>query len=380
MKKLMFLLIVALFASFALMAQDSDYKAPDYDAIKQIMTEDPNLYSSLEDRFLRADTSLKNEDIRILYYGKVFRKDYSPYEEYEWTDNMKKIMHSEHVKPSILKQELKNINKAILKYPLSMDCHAIKYVICGELFGDESDELMNAAINLSMLMGVILSTGDGQSKESAIHVITVSDEHTLMQLVGIGWNKQSLIEDNGQYYDFFDVAENYTVGNENITVGDAEKLYFNITPCFKTLISEPEQSTSSESEYSNSIEIPLGTRVTLRLKEGENGTFQVAVIDRQPYSGEEVTDSTFSSENDPDIVELIFAQEKSSYSDHDWVYLSAKSFYPKALSFDSFIMSSRKAKFESTSNVGWYTKAFMREQWFPGVAKIRIENIRIMEL
>lgn len=368
MKKLFFLWLFLLFTPFMMRAQEEDFQAPDYEAIQKMMTENPNLYPSIEARFLRADFSLTEEEINIFYYGKIFRDDYSPYHNIEWTKNIWEIMTSDHVKTSVLKKELKNINHALSKYPVSIEGLFIKYVICMELYGQESTEEGAARSQLIALLRAIAKTGDGMTMETAFHVTHVSDEHTIMRLSGIRWKGQSLHEKEGQYYDLFELEENDD---------ELENMYFNITPCFSALSAELSEVTSSKSEYSNRIEIPLGTRVTLRLKEGEKGTFQAAIIDQQPFSGE-VGEATFSSENDPDIVELVFTQMKVN---GNWkqVVLCAKSFNDKALDFDSFIQYRGKEAFESTSNTGWFPKVLMQEQWYPGIVKIRLENIRLKE-
>lgn len=368
MKKYFFFWILLLFTSLAMQAQNKDFQAPDYDAIHKEMIDNPNLYPSIEARFLNADLSLTDEEIGIFYFGKVFRDDYSPYNNIEWTKNIRDIMTSDNIKSSILKKELKNINKTLSKYPVSLECIAIKYIICLELYGQGSIEEQRARFQVSALLMTIFATGDGSSMESAIHVTHVSDENTLMQLGGMSWKSQSLHENEGQYYDRFELEKNED---------DIEELYFNITPCFKALSAELGGASSSENEFSDRIEIPLGTRVTLRLKEDKKGSFQAAIIDKQPFSGE-VNEETFSSENDPDIVELVFTQEKV-YGGKEKVVLCAKSFNDKALSFDSSIQYHGKKTFESTSNVGWFPKVLMQEQWQPGIVKIRLENIRIME-
>lgn len=368
MKRLFYLWIFILFTPFMIQAQDEVFQAPDYETIQKKMTENPDLYPSIEARFLRADFSLTEEDIDIFYFGKVFRDDYSPYHNIEWTKNIKTIMTSDHVKPSILKKELKNINKSLSEYPVSIEGLFIKYIICLELYGQGSTEEQKAKFQVISIIEAIANTGDGERMESAFYVTHVSDEHTIMQLAGWSWKEQSLHENEGQYYDRFELEENEE---------EMEELYFNITPCFKALSNLFGESTSSESEYSNRIEIPLGTRITLRLKEGEKGTFQAAIIDQKPFSGE-IRKETFSSENDPDIVELVFAQVKTD-TGREQVVLCAKSFNDNALSFDSFIQYRGKKEFESTSNVGWYPKVLMHEEWFPGIVKIRLENIRIME-
>ena len=264
--------------------------------------------------------------------------------------------------------ELKNINKTLADYPVSLEGYFIKYIICLGLYGNESDEAQSVLFQITSILRAIANTGDGQSMESAFHVTHVSDEHTIMRMMGIGWKSQSLHENEGQYYDRFELEENED---------ELEEWYFNITPCFKALSDLFSDSGISDSEYSNRIEIPLGTKMTLRLKEEENGKYQAAIIDKQPFSGI-VDEVTFSSENDPDIVELVFAQIKED-GGGEHVYLCAKSFNNNALSFDSFSQYRGKNNFESTSNVGWYPSVLMREQWFPGIVKIRLENIRIME-
>lgn len=368
MKKFFFFWILLLFAPLAMQAQNEDFQAPDYDAIHKKMTDDPNLYPSIEARFLNADLSLTDEEIGIFYFGKVFRDDYSPYHNIEWTKNIRDIMTSDNIKSSILKKELKNIDKTLSEYPVSLECIFIKYVICLELYGQGSKEEQRARFMVSALLNTIFATGDGSSMESAIHVSHVPDEHTLMQLGGLRWKSQSLHENDGQIYDSFELEEN----EDGI-----EELYFNITPCFNAHSAELRRASSSENEFSNRIEIPLGTRVTLRLKEDKKGTFQAAIIDQKPFSGE-VNEATFSSENNSDIVELVFTQEKV-YGGKEKVVLCAKSFNDKALAFDSSIQYHGKKTFESTSNVGWFPKAFMQEQWQTGIVKIRLENIRIMK-
>lgn len=368
MKKSLILWLIIIFTPFFMKAQDDEYQAPNYDTIQKMMTENPNLYPSIEARFLRPDFSLTEEEINIFYYGKIFRDDYSPYHDVEWTKNIQQILYSDNPKKSLLKKELKNINKTLADYPVSLEGYFIKYIICLGLYGNESDEAQSVVFQITSILRAIANTGDGQSMESALHVTHVSDEHTLMQMMGIGWKSQSLHENEGQYYDRFELEENED---------ELEEWYFNITPCFKALSDLFSESIVSDSEYSDRIEIPLGTKMILRLKEGEDGKYQAAVIDKQPFSGT-VDEVTFSSENDPDIVELVFAQIKED-DGNEHVYLCAKSFNNNALSFDSFIQYRGKNNFESTSNVGWYPSALMREQWFPGIVKIRLENIRIME-
>ena len=226
MKKSLFLWLIIIFTPFFIKAQDDEYQAPDYDAIQTMMTENPNLYPSIEARFLRPDFSLTEEEINIFYYGKIFRDDYSPYHDVEWTKNINQILYSYNPKKSILKKELKNINKALADYPVSLEGYFIKYIICLDLYGNESDEAQSTQFQITSILRAIASTGDGQSMESAFHVSHVSDEHTIMRMMGILWESQSLHENEGQYYDRFELDENED---------ELEELFFNITPCYNAL-------------------------------------------------------------------------------------------------------------------------------------------------
>ena len=64
--------------------------------------------------------------------------------------------------------------------------------------------------------------------ESAYYVTHVSDEHTIMNMMGWGWKEQELHQnaDEGQYYDCFWLEENEE---------ELEELFFNITPCYNAL-------------------------------------------------------------------------------------------------------------------------------------------------
>lgn len=236
MKKSLFLWLIVFLSPFFLKAQDDvmgtpkdAFQRPNYDTLQKMMTENPNLYPSIEARFLRADFSLTDEEMNIFYYGKIFRDDYSPYHSIEWPKNIKQILYSENPKfpkKSLLKKELKNINQSLADYPVSLEGYFIKYIICIGLYGDTSEEVESSMYQLLFLLRTIARTGDGTSMGSAIHVTHVSDEHTIMRMMGFSWKKQSLLGNEGQYYDRFELDE-----NEN----ELEELFFNITPCYNAL-------------------------------------------------------------------------------------------------------------------------------------------------
>ena len=71
-----------------------------------------------------------------------------------------------------------------------------------------------------MLLSAVTSTGDGSSKESAYHVINVSDEYGILEIFGFSPTMQSLVEDKGQSYDVMELEKNRY---------GLKSMYFNIT-------------------------------------------------------------------------------------------------------------------------------------------------------
>jgi len=69
------------------------------------------------------------------------------------------------------------------------------------------------------LMKAILATGDGKTPESAIVVISVAEEYTIMGMQGAKKLQQALISKNGHSYDLI------TVENKS---GGKEQIYFNV--------------------------------------------------------------------------------------------------------------------------------------------------------
>ncbi|MCG9911381.1 MAG: DUF4919 domain-containing protein [Flavobacteriales bacterium] len=198
-----------------------------YSEIKKA-TENPSsafFYPNLYGRFKSADTTLTVEEFRHLFYGYMFKDDYSPYVDPPQHDRIKEILNKKELSEKDRKELVKLSEEAHLAKPFSLKFLNYRVVAYREA-GNKNLFL----VWRKMLFGVInamISSGDGLSPETAIHVGEVNDEYWMIEIFDFTYGgKQSLRNENGRKYDYLTLAE-----NEN----GVEGLYFDITEMFGTL-------------------------------------------------------------------------------------------------------------------------------------------------
>ena len=172
--------------------------APDYKRIKkEINTEGSEFYyPELLRRFQAADTTLSLEQIRHFYYGTATRPDYDPYKMAK-IDALREAFEKDTPNKEDWEKAANEIDKELETDPTNIRFHLYKHIIYA-----------------------VTSTGDGSSKETAFHVISVADEYGIMDIFGLSPTMQSLVEDKGQSYDVMELKENKY---------GLESMYFNIT-------------------------------------------------------------------------------------------------------------------------------------------------------
>lgn len=77
------------------------------------------------------------------------------------------------------------------------------------------------------MLQAIFSSGDGRSIDSAWEVVSVAEEYTLISVMGLRMQKQSLVEEGGIFYDVLSV-----VPRTSENPADTLDLYFDITAPF----------------------------------------------------------------------------------------------------------------------------------------------------
>ena len=223
MKKVVSIMLVAFLSMAALLVFDScstskktttpkgdasiAANAPDYKRIELLR------------RFQATDTTLTLEQIRHFYYGTATRSDYDPYKMAK-IDALREAFEKDTPSKEDWEKAALEIDKELETDPTNIRFHLYKHLIYCNLYGQDSEKASDAHNQVVMLLSAVTSTGDGSSKETAFHVISVADEYGIMDIFGLSPTMQSLVEDKGQSYDVMELKENKY---------GLKSMYFNIT-------------------------------------------------------------------------------------------------------------------------------------------------------
>ena len=211
-----FLVIAAFFAaSINLFAQN--FTKPDYEQIKlNIENNQSNFYyPNLWDRFQQGDSTMTLEEKRHLYYGYVFHKNYSPYLTSHDAVQVKAILEKDNPTNEDWNKLITLLNTSLIAEPFNLRFFYYQSVAYNEI-----NNFVDADKNLRKIFCIadaLTSSGDGLSKETAIHVISVSSEYDYLFLMDLSMKSQSLMDG---YYDVLTLEPNKY---------DCKKLWFDVS-------------------------------------------------------------------------------------------------------------------------------------------------------
>lgn len=187
MKKILvaaFAIFIGLSAIPCLGQKSNDFLKVDYSEIKKFVTQNDADFKALMDRFVSADTTLTLDELKYVFYG----VHYAP--EYDYNDlsgDTRTLIKEEKYEDALQKcrEELKNS-------PSSMEILFYAWLCAKELDDLEAETVYNT--RLSMLLDLVFATGDGQSAQTALKIMEVSDEYLIIYAVfGANVKKQALV-------------------------------------------------------------------------------------------------------------------------------------------------------------------------------------------
>jgi len=218
MKKIGLAAILALLTGATAMAQE--VQAPDYREIRASIqnAKGPNYYPQLMRRYLENDTTLTLEQYRALYYGFTLQEDFVPYqrERDNLLDIRRELVKSNGSKkscPEAIKISLEALDDnpfdLLAISTLSFAYMQLNDTVSYTLWNDKQNSLLDA----------IVSSGDGEDQESAIHVINLEHEYEVLNRLGLQVASDSLCNDQVEYLRVLPNAE------------DVPGVYFNFGAC-----------------------------------------------------------------------------------------------------------------------------------------------------
>ncbi len=177
-------------------------------------------YEKLLTRYNNNDTTLTLQDYRLLFYGQVFQQNYSAYSNHDSIDALTGLLIKD--KESIDYKKVLSYTALILnEYPFNIEQVFITAIVHEKLGNKNNTKCWFYKYNA--LIETLLSSGDGKSPETAIVVTKIKDEYAILSALGLKFQQQTLIHENGKQYDKMNVAENdYGI----------ETLYFDISLFF----------------------------------------------------------------------------------------------------------------------------------------------------
>lgn len=202
------------------LSQARKFSTPDYGKIEQeIKKEKSDLYyPKLMKRFNEFDSTLTIEEGRHLYYGYTFQSEYSPYGHSKYQDSLRKIFKKDTLM-QLDYQEILKFTDSILKTD-PFDIRTINYKLYSYKKLGNKVEYKKNTVKMDLVIDVIVSSGNGISKDSAYYVINVGHEYDLLRIFGYESAGQSLIGN----CDYLELRKN----DDNI-----EGLYFDVSPITK---------------------------------------------------------------------------------------------------------------------------------------------------
>ena len=202
---------------------EDDFLKPDYEQIRSTIEDSQSIfyYSKLWDRFHEGDSTMTLDELRHLYYGYTFNPNYSPYSSAYDAEQANAILNKKKPTKKEWKKLISLLDISLAAEPFN--CRYLYYQSIAYNALKRQEEADKNLRKIQLITDALISSGDGLSKESAIHVIAVSSEYDYLFVNNFSAKSQSLI------YGSYDVL--YLNSNE----AGLEELWFDISQPFGRL-------------------------------------------------------------------------------------------------------------------------------------------------
>jgi hypothetical protein len=185
-------------------------------------------YPRLLERFLRDDSTLTDEEVVLLSHGYTLQKGYSPYGQTLIEDSVSKFDHSGEYSKAF------ECGKRYLRTnPVSIGGNLVMAITSKNL--DSIEDFQRYQSRLHMLLRAVMSTGTGESPDSAFAVISTRDEYIILSYLGYSSSSQALLAGKeGRSYDKL-------IGVSKDSAKPKRDFYFDVTRQLNSLAGSLEE-------------------------------------------------------------------------------------------------------------------------------------------
>jgi len=202
---------------YAATAQTGITVPPDYSHIRRATHDSASadFYPTLFSRYITNDKTLTIEQYRTLYFGYYFQDGYSDSSFCKNTDQIKLLIDKDFPTSSDWKQAIPLIKECMQTEPFDLEKLNLLFTAYHSLNENATaDAYQN---KLEMVIKSILSTGDGRTDSSAMHILSIADEYSIISILGYEpTGEENLI---GDHFDYVALKPNQD---------EMEGIYFNV--------------------------------------------------------------------------------------------------------------------------------------------------------
>ena len=216
MRKLLFLLLLGI--NLTAISQQYPFKEKIYNYTLQeidilINNEDGGFYfDDILNKFYEGDSIMTKKELILTYYGFAIMPGYKPY---LWLELENKIIQSNNDRKFKFAKTLSDSLVGMI--PVSTMANEELSYSCGRT-GDSIGAVFYKK-QYQQLLGIILNSGDGKSKETAYKIIGMKDISVITQTKKMQVTKQKRVKSKDHVYEVLTVFYKYK----------KEKIYFDIT-------------------------------------------------------------------------------------------------------------------------------------------------------
>ena len=182
--RLVFILAL-IFTSYFSFAQEHRHTVPDYREIETLTNDRGSAfyYPELFKRYAANDTELTLRDYRLLYYGYFFQDNYTPFYRTPEADSVRLLLgDKDHLTNEEWEEVIRLSNVNLRNNPF--DLKGLNIVWVAHRHTGDSASARLYFDKLKKLVQTILSTGDGLSEATAFHILNVSHEYDIINILG----------------------------------------------------------------------------------------------------------------------------------------------------------------------------------------------------
>jgi len=195
-------------------------EAPNYQQIRPQISSSrsTSYYPLLMERYIQCDSTITLEDYRNLYFGFALQEDYIPYQKENASAlEVRAQLAEKHAVIEDYSTALAKAKEALLDNPFDLPALSV-IPICYHQMGDtENFHLWD--LKLHGILDAIGSSGDGESPETAFHVINIEHEYEILNRLGLELERVEVVNSET---DFVRIKSN----NDTIP-----GIYFNFGAC-----------------------------------------------------------------------------------------------------------------------------------------------------